>query len=170
MVNWLIKLVKSLEEVVRNKLESVLGGLIVPIAIVGSAFMISLNVFVSTIMASNVAFVIRFFLIMGAVAFFTLLERKLLGYFQLRIGPNKVGFKGLGQRIADAMKLFLKEFRVPDMTNRLLFIIGPCLILTICLGIWVLYPVRFITVHYFWGYLLFVCARSCSVYGVVMCG
>lgn len=104
-------------------------------AVGGSAFMIILNLFVRTFMGINVAFIIRFFFIMGAVAYFTLLERKLLGHFQLRMGPNKVGFMGLGQPIADAIKLFLKEFTVPDITNRLLFVIGPCLILTICLGI-----------------------------------
>lgn len=155
--------------VVYSKLGSLVWG-IMPIAVGGSAFIIGLNVFVRTIIARNVAFVVRFFLIIGAVAYFTLLERKLLGHFQLRVGPNKVGFIGLGQPIADAIKLFLKEFVVPDITNRLLFVMGPCLMLTICLGIWVLYPVRFMTVHYFWGYLLFVCASSCSIYGVVMCG
>ena len=72
---------------------------------------------------------------MGAVAFYTLLERKYLGYFQLRVGPNKVGLKGVPQPIADAMKLFLKEFLVPRMANKLLFILGPCLILILCVGV-----------------------------------
>ena len=111
------------------------GAAIFPMAIRFRAFMITLNLFVNTIIARNLAFIVRFFFVMGAVAYFTLLERKLLGYFQLRVGPNKVGIKGLGQPIADAMKLFLKEFMVPDMVNRLLFVMGPCLIFTICVGV-----------------------------------
>lgn len=124
----------------------------------------------NSIFCGNFAFIISFLLIIGAVAFFTLLERKILGYFQLRVGPNKVGLKGIAQPIADAMKLFLKEFMVPNISNKLIFVIGPCVILVVCVGIWVLYPVKFMRVHYLWGYLLFVCASSSRVYGVIICG
>lgn len=144
LAQWLLRWA----EVGYNKLRGVVRGF-APTVIGARAFMIGLNLFVSTLMASNLAFVVSFFLILGAVAYFTLLERKLLGYFQLRMGPNKVGFKGLGQPIADAMKLFLKEFMIPDITNRLIFVMGPCLMFIICVGIWVFYPVRFISVHYF---------------------
>lgn len=97
---------------------------------------------------SFVSFLLTILVMMGAVAFFTLLERKFLGYFQTRLGPNKVGFKGIPQPIADAVKLFLKEFVVPDISNKLVFVMGPCLMLVLCTGVWVLYPVEFDGVYY----------------------
>lgn len=87
------------------------------------------------IMYRLVCFIVSFLVIMGAVAFFTLLERKYLGYFQLRVGPNKVGLKGVPQPIADAIKLFLKEFLIPDISNKFIFVLGPCLILVLCVRI-----------------------------------
>jgi len=60
-----------------------------------------------------------------AISFFTLLERKVLGYIQLRKGPNKVGLLGLLQPFADAIKLFTKEVNIPLVSNRIPFIISP---------------------------------------------
>lgn len=117
-----------------------------------------------------VCFIISCLVIIGAVAFFTLLERKYLGYFQLRVGPNKVGFKGVPQPIGDAIKLFLKEFLIPDISNKLIFMMGPCLMLILCVRVWVLYPAEFRRVYYLWGFLFFVCVSSSRVYGVIMSG
>lgn len=122
------------------------------------------------IFCSRISFIVTFLLVMGAVAFFTLLERKLLGYFQIRLGPNKVGYKGIPQPIADAIKLFLKEFLLPDSSNKLIFVVGPSLMLILCVGIWVLYPLSFRSVHFLWGFLMFVCVSSAGVYGVIMVG
>lgn len=118
----------------------------------------------------NLSFIITFLLIIGAVAFFTLLERKLLGYFQIRLGPNKVGLKGIPQPISDAIKLFLKEFLLPGRCNKAMFILGPCVMLFLCVGIWVLYPVKFCRTYYLWGFLLFTCVSSAGVYGVIIVG
>lgn len=73
----------------------------------------------------SVSFVIRIVLALVAIAFYTLIERKLLGYFQLRKGPNKVSIIGIPQPFADAIKLFTKEHTRPTVANYSLFLIAP---------------------------------------------
>lgn len=73
------------------------------------------------------SFIITIISALVAIAFFTLLERKILGYIQLRKGPNKVGIAGIPQPFADALKLFAKELNKPTLANIIPFIIIPIL-------------------------------------------
>lgn len=83
----------------------------------------------------SISFIIRYVIALIAIAFYTLIERKFLGYFQLRKGPNKVGLAGIPQPFADAIKLFVKEQSTPTSSNRSPFIAAPVLglILTLIL-------------------------------------
>lgn len=69
--------------------------------------------------------VITFIIALAAIAFFTLLERKILGYSQSRKGPNKVGIYGIPQPIADGLKLFTKSINRPYLANLAPFLISP---------------------------------------------
>ena len=84
-------------------------------------------------LSSTLTLLISFIIALLAIAFYTLLERKLLAYFQLRKGPNKVLLMGLPQPIADALKLFLKEQTSPRTANFIPFLIAPSIGLTLAL-------------------------------------
>jgi NADH-quinone oxidoreductase subunit H len=75
-----------------------------------------------------------------SVAYLTLAERKVIGYIQVRLGPNRVGFRGLLQPIADVLKMLLKELIVPTGANKFLFLLAPILALAPALIAWSVVP------------------------------
>lgn len=104
------------------------------------------------------------------IAFFTLLERKILGYAQLRKGPNKPSIIGLPQPLADAIKLIIKEQSSPLISNHLAFIIVPGLRLFLALILWSIYPSNAPSLFISYSLLLFLCISRLRVYTTIGAG
>ncbi len=107
-----------------------------------------------------------------SVAYLTYAERKVIGYMQVRIGPNRVGPRGWLQPIADFVKLAFKEIIIPTKANKFLFIIAPMLVLAPALAAWAVIPFDdgWVLANIDAGLLYILAMTSVGVYGVLIAG
>ena len=110
--------------------------------------------------------------IMLSVAYLTLAERKVIGFIQVRIGPNRVGPRGWLQPIADGLKLVLKEIIIPTNANRFLFVLGPIAALAPALAAWAVIPFddTLVLANVDAGLLYILAMTSMGVYGIIISG
>ena len=110
--------------------------------------------------------------ILGAVAYTTLWERKLIGWMHIRLGPNRVGPLGLLQPIADALKLLLKEVIAPSQADRFLYFLAPVVVMMPALAAWAVIPFApgYVLADINAGLLYVMAITSLGVYGVIIAG
>ena len=124
------------------------------------------------VVITSVQIVMILVVIIISVAFLTLAERKIIGYMQNRIGPNRVGPRGLLQPFADVIKLLIKEVVVPTDSNRFLFVIAPLITLVPAFAAWAVVPLfpGFAIADINAGLLYVLALTSLAVYGVILAG
>jgi len=112
-----------------------------------------------------ICLILQLLCIFVGIAFFTLLERKMLGYLQQRKGPNKPGLVGILTPFGDALKL-LKESNLPYISNNLMFYLSPLLSLLVAISLWAAYP----SFTFKFSILWFLCVSAVGVYAILGAG
>nr|ALA08469.1 NADH dehydrogenase subunit 1 [Dynomene pilumnoides] len=115
-------------------------------------------------------FLVLIICVLIGVSFLTLLERKLLGYIQIRKGPNKVGWVGILQPFSDAVKLFTKEQSMPVMSNFMPYYLSPIFSLFLSLLVWIVMPYEIGLISFNMSVLFFFCCLSLGVYSTMSAG
>jgi len=110
--------------------------------------------------------------LLGMVAYYTYVERKVIGYMQVRIGPNRVGWRGLLQPIADAVKLMMKEIVLPTKADKTLFLLAPLIAIGPALAAWAVFPFDegLVLADIHAGLLYILALTSLGVYGIIIAG
>nr|AHX97845.1 NADH dehydrogenase subunit 1 [Afrocampsis griseosetosus] len=121
-------------------------------------------------MNSIILLILVAIMIMMGVAFLTLFERKIMGLYHTRKGPNKVGFLGALQPFSDAMKLLTKEFFIPLKSNFFIYIMSPMLMLILSLMMWMIYPFVTNLINFNLSMLYLLSIMSINVYGLMLSG
>lgn len=115
---------------------------------------------------------VLFITVILMMAFLTLVERRVIGSIQARIGPNRVGPMGIGQPFADVLKLLVKEIVIPTKSNKFLFLVAPLLALIPALCTWAVMPLwpGFTVANVNAGLLYILALTSTGVYGIILAG
>lgn len=125
-----------------------------------------------SVILTIIAVVAFFAVLMLSVAYLTFAERKVIGYMQARIGPNRVGPFGLGQPIADVLKLIFKEIIFPTASNAYLYVVAPILAIAPAFAAWAVVPFNdgWVFANINLGLLYLLTMTSLAIYGILIAG
>lgn len=115
-------------------------------------------------------YLILLIIVLIRVAFVTLIERKILGSAQIRIGPNFVGYWGILQPFSDAIKLFTKESVTLRVSNYFIYYLSPVIRLILIIIIWLLFPIQKGGLIFSLALIFFICIRGAAVYPILRRG